>query len=356
MAPRSDDVSAGSDRIGGTALLIFLFFVPLAFSEELVGGLLDACWADDVCGVNWPVWQLTAGTDVVLMIVILLLALWLRRGRSSALRVPALLFWFGLAGAGTLGLDSQVKSSQEDYGHTGRLGLYLLMDVAWIVLLALQVAVALGVPPKALLTRRGLEWQRFRVLLPLLIGTFAAWVAGGLWDYALNTPGPPPTADPAVQVVPSRLGGEFFAQLSQVIPLLLVALAIDARFFRQPTHGRTERAAGIVTVAMMCLGEVVVLTVLAVPWPRQSLDGWHEFIAYVLGLEAALVGIVTLVWVATESVRTRSPSGQPASTDPVPVPPAPAAERLPLLPVAAAGVLVGAVGLAALRGWFRRRR
>ena len=213
-----------------------------------------------------------------------------------------------IGAAGTLAVDSiAAGDSSVDYQNLPRLGTYLLADAAWLIFLAVFVAAALDLNPTVMFRRRPKEdWETFRVLLPLLLGTAAAWIAGQLWDYALADPPPAATASSEVKS-DGLVGVQFFPQLSQVIPLLLVALAVEARVFRRPLHYRSERAASIVTVAVLCLGELGVLSVLASRKVQDSLEGWHEFIAFVLGVEAVLVGLITLVLVATEAPAAAPP-------------------------------------------------
>jgi hypothetical protein len=276
------------------SVVLFAVFVPFAFSEELINGAFDACWADGACAYERAPWQLLA-FDTALTLGIIFGAwrfrerYWVRFSRRK------LWIWSSVVVVGNLALDAlPYRDFQEQYHDLAVLWFNLLMDVGYLILTAILLAVILGIAPMSLLrrTRDRQEWERYRILLPLLVGTFAAWVGGELWDFGLANP---------QNWNQQHVGTEFFAQLSQVIPLLLVALAIEANFFKLQMRGNTQRAVTIVTVAMMCLGEILVLSVLVLgDAAYRSLDGWHEFIAFVLGLEAVLVGLATLIWAATQ--------------------------------------------------------
>ncbi|MBT0773638.1 hypothetical protein KIH74_32135 [Kineosporia sp. J2-2] len=319
--------------VAWASLLLFLFFVPFAFSEELVNAAYDACAELDRrpgCGVadsaqvyllgrwlnGWDL--LLLGVDTFSAPVLFVVAVRLRRLLGARLPRRDLIGWFLVAYLATLAIDFAAVGWGNPAGEyhdplllVWSVGLCLL----WIVALALMLAVFLGIDPRReLLSRPRAGWQRLRPFAPLIIGTFVAWIAGALWDFAL--------ADP--DAVGTRVDQEFFAQASQVVPLLFVALAVEAQFFRRPAQDALERAAGIVTVATMCFGEIVVLSVLvAGDQAGASLMGWHEFAAYIFGLEAIFVGLATLVWSATGGFTTRAPDTPPGPPSAA-VPPDPA--------------------------------
>jgi hypothetical protein len=166
----------------------------------------------------------------------------------------------------------------------------LLSDAIYVVLTAVLLAVAVGADPQRLFVRPSKQaWRKFRVLLPLLIGTLAAYTGGELWAYELDKDG---DGRGEIEV-------EFFAQLSQVIPLLFVALALEANFFRNLMKDAVQRAVTIVTVIILCIGEV--MTVSALTRSENStvaLNGWHEWSAFVLALEAVFVALAMLIWAA----------------------------------------------------------
>ena len=99
-------------------------------------------------------------------------------------------------------------------------------------------------------TRRdATDWQRVRAVVPLVIGSYAAYAGAALWwDYrSLDVMRQlDPAMAAAAQDIPLTFRGQFyvfscwgavspryFDQMSYVIPLLLITLGIEAGFFRR---------------------------------------------------------------------------------------------------------------------------
>jgi len=138
-------------------------------------------------------------------------------------------------------------------------------------------------------------WGTIAPALPLITGAGVAWAAGVLWtgqfdfrDQRGLTAGVTP---------------EFFAQVSQVIPVLLLALVFDARVFRRFRGERSTRwALSVYTVLVLVLGEAMVLSALPVSNDTETgnallLSDWHEYIAFDVGVYAVAVAFTTLVLV-----------------------------------------------------------
>lgn len=169
-------------------------------------------------------------------------------------------------------------------------------------------------------------WERFSPALPLLVGTLAAYVGSVIYWHELEPGAMRTAADPRIvemsegltasQVDALCVGAvdqEYFAQLSQVIPLLLVAVGLEAGFFtrfKEPV----PRAMAIFTFLILCVGEVLAIS--ALPEPNQGcgeiLYGLHEYTAFILTLEACFVALATLVWAL---VVGRSRDGEGPSAD-----------------------------------------
>lgn len=126
-------------------------------------------------------------------------------------------------------------------------------------------------------------WRRFRIALPLAFGVLAAFLASTFWEYLF---------DPAKGV-----HQEYFAQVSQIIPLLLIAVGLEARFFDQLRRGAIERTLILVTVIILCLGEMLAISALT----TESLTPWHGYIAFVVTAQAWSVALITLLWALTRT-------------------------------------------------------
>ena len=103
--------------------------------------------------------------------------------------------------------------------------------------------------------------------------------------------------DPAV--APS-----YFEQVAQIIPLLLITLGIEFGFFRATLREPAQRAATAATVALMSIGLVCALSTL--PWGGDEcgeiLEAWHEYLTFVVSLQAIFTGLATLMWLLVVTV------------------------------------------------------
>jgi len=94
---------------------------------------------------------------------------------------------------------------------------------------------------------------------------------------------------------------EYFAQVSQLIPLVLIGVGIEGRYFRTRLKERIPRATIVFTVVWLVAGEALALS--ALPESNEGcgevLHGLHEYAAFVLTIEAAFVGLAMLVFALT---------------------------------------------------------
>ncbi|MFB9530586.1 hypothetical protein [Nonomuraea roseola] len=125
-------------------------------------------------------------------------------------------------------------------------------------------------------------WQRFHIVLPLVVGMLAAFTASTIWDHLLM----------------KSVEQEYFAQVSQIIPLLLIAVGFEARFFDRLRQGAIERTLTLVTVITLCVGEALAISALTV----EELHAWHEYAAFIGTVQAWSVALVTLLWALTRSI------------------------------------------------------
>jgi hypothetical protein len=277
----------------GTALaflVIVITFGGLAWSLEIVGG-----------------WALLL-VDLGLLVVLLPLTLALQR---VLLGGPnwAVMRWWAVGALLTLAGDAAVAPAVPDDPLT-IFGTLLARVVAYAILFAATV----GASPWRILTRKGRQidpdgWRRFLPALPLLVGTYAGYVAASVW-YGLNERAIRSVAE-ATAVARSRgvagqvsdlcvgaIRPEYFAQLSQVIPLLLVALGVERRFFEQLLKEPVQRALTIFTVLLLCTAEAVAIAVLVSP--NQGCDKvlyyWQEYTAFLITALASFIALASLVW------------------------------------------------------------
>ena len=295
--------SLGTPTFGVIVLLLFGF----SFSEEMVTAVLEAFGRDDTAA---PV--IVIAVDAVILFGVGLFKRKIDRIDGGA---PGLWGWWWTGTAAIMLCDVV-------------LALVSTHPPVWVdQLLALLLAVAMGLvlvatlnaDPLTLFSARKraempLDWQRVRAVVPLVVGSYAAYAGAALWwDYrsldVMRTLDPA-TAAAALDLPLSERGQfyvfscwgavspRYFEQMTYVIPALLITLGIEAGFFRRYRHDPVERVATGVTVMVMSLGLVGALSTL--PWEGvgcgQVLSKWHEYIVFVLTLQGVFMGLATLIW------------------------------------------------------------
>jgi hypothetical protein len=208
--------------------------------------------------------------------------------------------------------------------------------LAALVAVAIVFAATVGANPQRLLTHGGRvsdpdAWRRFLPGVPLLLGTFAAWIGNEIW-FSLNDNAIRTFADalevarregstgPVEDLCVGAVGQEYFAQLSQVIPLLLVALGVERRFFEHLLREPVQWALTIFTVLVLCVGEAMAIS--ALPSPNRGcgsvLSIFHEHLAFTFTLLACFIALATLLWalvVASPAAVSNSPAGPQDESD-----------------------------------------
>jgi hypothetical protein len=162
------------------------------------------------------------------------------------------------------------------------LALGLLEDVLFIGALTLLVA-AVAAP----------DWRKVRTSIPVLVGVFAAYLAGTAWDFVLiharYQNGGTPTNCGAIDQ-------QYFAQMAQVIPVLLIALGVERRFFAALLGNKISRAMTVLTITILSVAETLAALVRPNKCNEALLNEWHEFATFELTIAAVVVGLATLVW------------------------------------------------------------
>ncbi len=199
-----------------------------AFSEEILEAIGDAVnpGQTDRIGVEY----LLPGIDVLLM-----LAVFAATRREAHAGWPVLWGWAWVSVGCSLAVDLGSLALPE-----GNLLIDLGTSVIYSAILLVLIAAAIGVSPLVVIprSRRSVkdkepggkdEWERFRVALPLLVGTFVAYVTSSLWTQEFERNG----------VYTGGVDQEYFAQLSQIVPLLLIAVGLEAGLVK--LHGPRRR-------------------------------------------------------------------------------------------------------------------
>jgi hypothetical protein len=297
-----------SRSLGGPAFgVIILLMLGFAFSDEGVTAVLEAFGRDDSAAQ-----VIVIAVDAAILLAVGVLKRTIDRIDGGA---PGLWGWWWTGTVTILAIDLLLSL----------IGAHppVWVDQVLAVLLALAtglvLASALNADPLTLVSARKraempLDWQRVRAVVPLVIGSYAAYAGAGLWWDARSID-VMRELDPAiaaeVQTIPISLRGQFyvfscwgavspryFDQMAYVIPMLLITLGIEAGFFRRRLRDPIQRVSTGAVVLVMSLGLIGALSTL--PWEGvgcgQVLSKWHEYIVFVLTLQAVFIGLTTLVW------------------------------------------------------------
>jgi hypothetical protein len=301
---------------GDAALMAaFVTLIPLSFSDQFLNAAYQTAQLDQ------PPWVLLAvDTGLLTLILMLTLSLWRRVIKPTSWRTPG---WWVAGALLTLALDAVV---QYVLPNNDSIWINLAVAVTYVASLTFLLAAIVGASPLRIFTRKGRDpsdkaWVRFRATLPLLIGTVAAYVGSIIWSYQLDNHPIRTLVDaelevanhseliegisgfPGKQAVYNELcrgaiDQQYFAQLSQVIPLLLVALAFEARFVKRLRQDSVAGSMAIVTVIVLCIGEVLAITALPVAnrGCNNVLHDWYEYLVFIVTLTASVIALAALLW------------------------------------------------------------
>ena len=295
MQQAGSNVSRESGAPIALTLLVAALFLLLSFSTDIIEAIaatVDANWFDDHPDfsriLTLPVDALVIGFAASLAPTArktAALPKHMHRG-SVLLGAGATLLIDGVAIA-ALGADPSVL------GEVALSMLYLPpLYFLWSGLLGID-ARRLGTPGEGKSPSESLRIQRsLRAATPLLIGVAAAYVGETLYWREILEEG--------------RIDQEYFAQMSQVIPLLAVALGVESRFADKDT-GRTliraEVAIGVFTILLLVVAEALAISTLPVDNDKVQLFIWHEYLAFALTLYASFVALTLLTIVLAFSLR-----------------------------------------------------
>lgn len=307
------------DRAG--IALAFALVVVFSYSEDLVAAATEITADGEAEGWRWFVLPI----DVVILAATGLMKRRIAAGDSDGARLWKW-WWSGVALALAVDLVLLVV---EDYL---RLGGDLVASTLFTAALAMVLISSLNGDPMTVFSaaRRKAQprdWLRAQSVVPLIIGTYASYLAATLWSDELDadvvrTLEPERASEifalPWVEQLPileqscsGAINQEFFAQMCGVIPLLMVTLGIEFGYFRNAIREPAQRAATIMTVSLLSIGLGFALSALLKGGHGcgDVLSPWHEYLAFVVTVQASGVGLATLVWLLV----VNSPSHEPTS-------------------------------------------
>jgi hypothetical protein len=294
--------------------VVFLLVFVFSYSEEIVTGFFEAIGREE-----HALWRVAVvGFDVLVLGVTGLLKRSIARSDGGE---PRLWRWWWSAVSLVLAGDVVLLAAGED----ASVWLDIAASTLFIIAMAIIMMSSLNADPLTLFSSakraaQPTDWLRARAVVPLVIGTYAAYVGATVWTDYFNID--------VVRTLDDELAAEveqlslferelvlreicdpavdpaYFEQVAQIIPLLLITLGIEFGFFRATLREPAQRAATAATVALMSIGLVFALSTL--PWGGDEcgeiLEAWHEYLTFVVSLQAIFTGVATLVWLLVVTV------------------------------------------------------
>ncbi len=263
--------------------MAFLLVVGFTFSDDAVEFLLDITGQSQL-GATDRQWLVLA-VDLLLVLATAALKWQISRDRIDLKSFLRRLFsgWWAV-GAGVISGSHLILVLTSEH----RVG---LTDVAsiWINLAASAVFVAAMAMLLVSALTEGTNSRGW--IVPLAVGTFAVQVASALWYPVINTDG-----GCSGEVSPT-----FFSDMNNINVVLMLTIAIELNYVRRNASeddpGR--RVAPVFTVLLMCIALALAFTMLvkadAGP-PCGVAAVWHEYISFVVNVQALAIGLTTVVW------------------------------------------------------------
>ncbi|WP_319430428.1 hypothetical protein [Mycobacterium sp. RTGN5] len=320
-APEVDSEPTAKANATSRAMLwvVFVLLFVFSYSEEIIGLLFDLAGFgkhnDWRTHVGWRLGLLAV--EIVALAVVGLKKRSIERVDGDGPRLWRL--WW--SGAAVLIVVDAVLSELPF-----RPSVWLLVVAAVVIAAAMGVLMttSLNADPRTLMSaaRRAAQptdWQRTRAVVPLMVGTFATYIAAIAYTRLIDTDTvrtlPADIAEQAAalplaerlsvlqQVCENAISPVYFQHVVEVIPLLLLTLGLEFNYFRRNLRDPAHRVTTAATVALMSAALVFAMSTL--PYDGVGcydvLTDWHEYLAFVISVQGIFVGLATLVWLLVAS-------------------------------------------------------
>jgi hypothetical protein len=310
------DGNTGVRRTPDRAILgvILLSLFVMSYSEELVNGLFHVIGRGET--EEWRIGLILVDTAILVWIGLL------KRSISHDDHGPPRLWrWWWAAGVIIIALDI-ILNGLPEYPPVW---VDVVSSVVFTIAIGILMMSSINADPSTLFSsrRRSLlqrDWVRVRALVPLIAGILACYIGAtlftDLFDVDVVRTVPPEMATEVAQLpladhldvldhlCKNAVNPWYFQHIVEVLPLLLLALGAEFNFFRRTLRDPAQRAATAATVTVIAVGLVFALSTL--PWAGNEcgevLAGWHEYLTFVVSLQAIFTALATLVWVLVVNV------------------------------------------------------
>lgn len=289
--------------------VVFLMLFAFSYSEQLVSGVFPS-------GGGQSAWRIVVViVDAVVLALVGLMKRALHRADRAEMRLWT--WWWGGVSV-LLGIDVFRLVASDS------IRVDLVIASLYAVAMGVTMVTALNADPLTLVsTARRValptDWARVRAVVPLIVGTWLCYLAATAFvDYfdvdvmrtldaatAEQVAELPVTEQAAVlsQLCEGAISPVFFQNIVGVLPVLLLTLGIEFNYFRKGLVDAGQRAATAATVTVMAAGLIGALSTL--PWDGKGCDdvlsSWHEYLAFLLSVQAIFTGLATLVWLLVSS-------------------------------------------------------
>jgi len=276
-------MSRASERASDVIALAaaFMLVVGFTFSDDVVEFLLDVTGHSDSPARGWLVFAL----DGVLVLATAALKWRIDDGRTpvAALLRRMATGWWALGAVLVIGghlILIATAQNRATLGTSASVWINLFASAVFVVAMALLLFAALGEGTAS----RG--W-----IIPLAVGTFVAQIASALWYPVIDVQ----------KGCAGEISANYFSEIVNIIAVVLLALGIESNFVRRSAAARDpgHRVAPVLTVILLCVGLALSFTMLAKAnlGPFCGIGAvWHEYISFVVTVQALAIGLATLVW------------------------------------------------------------
>ena len=309
MAGADDTAEVRRTPDGAIFGVVFLLVFAFSYSEEIVRGLFHAIGHHEP--LKWRIAMIVADAAILLWVGLL------KRSISRAdLGPPRLWRWWWIGFATTIALDIGLSGLPD----TPSLWIDVLSSTLLAVAMGVLMVSSLNADPLTLFSHRKRaalqrDWLRVSAAAPLVVGILAAYLGATVFvdffdvgvvrtldaDTAAKVEALPLSQQLSIKerLCSTAVNQAYFAHVVEVLPVLLLVLAVDFNYFRRTRIEAAERATGAAMVAIMSAGLVFALSTL--PWAASEcgelITPWHEYLAFEISVQAIITALATLVWV-----------------------------------------------------------
>jgi hypothetical protein len=305
----SPGTSERSQRAAGRLALVLVSFwvIVFTYSEDVVDVIDDVTEA--VGRLRFPEWVWVwapLALDIALIVASWPLKRLIAKSDGDSGRLWG---WWTFGALLTVAVHLMWISTEPHGVNPATVWLHILASSLFVIAMGILLTSALNADPMTLFSprlrdARPRDWIRTHSTLPLIVGTFFGYVATPLW-YPEILPHSSPVGSSGDQGCPPAIDPQYFAQMTQMIPMVLITLGIEFNYVRQAKGAQEpiQRAAPILTVILLCIAEGLAFSALLKKQACGLAAVWHEYTALVVTFQASAIGLATFVWLLLTSER-----------------------------------------------------